>query len=222
MKKNIYLTLILLAFVSAGSLMAQRPGSAFKGTINYKITTPDAKSDDQQTGTPQAMKVLLNGNKARIELMMGTISQIVLLDADAQTTMLLLDLMGQKVAMKPKGAEGRPAGKEPIVETKPETKEIAGYLCKKAEIHYGDERSKANPIIVYYTDQIGNNKIFYDNEYRNLPGIPMEFNYKMQGMNMYMIATSVEKGKVSNRDFEVPSEYKETTPEELRQMFGGN
>ena len=144
--------------------MAQRPGSAFKGTINYKITIPDAKTDDQQTGTPQAMKVLLNGNKARIELMMVPISQIVLLDDDAHTTKLLLYLMGQKVAMNPKSAEGRPAGKEPIVETKPETKEIAGYLCKKAEIHYGDERSKENPIIVYYTEEIGNNKIFYDNE----------------------------------------------------------
>jgi hypothetical protein len=47
------------------------------------------------------------------------------------------------------------------------------------------------------------------------------FYYKMQGMSMLLTATTVEKGKVSNRDFEVPSDYKEMTPEELRQMFGG-
>jgi hypothetical protein len=50
----------------------------------------------------------------------------------------------------------------------------------------------------------------------------MEFNFKMQGMSMQLVASSVEKGKVSNKDFEIPSDYKETTPEELRQMFGGN
>jgi hypothetical protein len=215
--KKILLSLAMVTIIGLVSISAQK-GSAFKGTINYKVSTPEA---NVQGAVPQDIKVILSGNKARIEMTMAAINQIIILDSDAQTTVALLDVMGQKIALKPKRSAER-LNREPIVEVTTETKEIAGYLCKKANIHYGDEQSKANPTVVYFTDQIGNNKIFYDNEYRTLPGIPMEFNFKMQGMSMQLVASSVEKGKVSNKDFEIPSDYKETTPEELRQMFGGN
>lgn len=39
---------------------------------------------------------------------------------------------------------------------------------------------------------------------------------------MYLTAISVEKGKVSNKDFDVPSGYTEMTPDQLRQLFGGH
>lgn len=223
MKKSFFKTTIaLVVFATAISVSAQKPGTPFKGVINYKVTYPDAKMEaSQQAMLPQSMKVSLNGNKARIDINMPSMSQVILMDADLQTTKILLDLMGQKIYMKPNKSAASAGGKEPVVNILPETREIAGYVCKKAEIHFGDEKSKASPIIVYYTEAIGNNKIFYDNEYKTLPGIPMEFQYKMQGMNMLLTASSIEKGKVSNKEFEVPSEYKEMTPEQLREMFGG-
>lgn len=210
-----------ILMVTGFSGIAQKPGSPFKGVINYKISYPEAKMDASQAAMmPQNMKVSLNGNKSKVEINMASMSQIILMDADAKTTTVLIDMMGQKVALKPKDKSGNNA-KVPVVNVTSETKEIAGFVCKKAEIHFGDEKSMASPMIVYFTEAIGDNKIFYDNEYSTLPGIPMEFQYKMQGMNMFLTANSVEKGKVSNRDFEVPSDYKEMTPEELRQMFGG-
>ncbi|MBK6962960.1 MAG: hypothetical protein IPH20_03240 [Bacteroidales bacterium] len=224
MKKSLTYTMVLLIFTFAANLTgySQKAGSPFKGVINYKITYPEAKMEaSQMAQMPQSAKVTLNGNKTRIDMNMPSMSQVVLLDADLLTTIFLVDMMGQKVALKPNKKNGPAAGKEPVIVITPETKEIAGFVCKKAEINFGDEKSKGSPIIVYYTEAIGNNKIFYDNEYRTLPGIPMEFYYKMQGMSMLLTATTVEKGKVSNRDFEVPSDYKEMTPEELRQMFGG-
>ena len=224
MKKNLIYTMVMLAITIAANFTgyAQKPGSPFKGVINYKITYPEAKMEaSQMAQMPQSAKVTLNGNKARIDMSMPSMSQVVLLDADLQTTTLLIDMMGQKVALKPNKKNAGANAKQPVVVITSETKEIAGFECKKAEINFGDEKSKSSPIFVYYTEAIGDNKIFYDNEYRTLPGIPLEFYYKMQGMSMLLTATTVEKGKVSNRDFEVPSEYKEMTPEELRQMFGG-
>ncbi|KAF0195831.1 MAG: hypothetical protein FD166_2797 [Bacteroidetes bacterium] len=223
MKKNLIASIFIITFAfTAGFTLAQKPGSPFKGVINYKVSYPDSKMEaSQQAMMPQTMKVSLSGNKTRIEMAMASMSQIILIDSDLKTTTVLLDMMGQKIAMKPNKKTDRPDAKEPVVKMTNETKEIAGYLCKKAEVSFGDEKSKGTPLIVYFTEAIGNNRIFYDNEYRTLPGIPMEFQYKMQGMNMLLTASSVEKGKVSNRDFEVSSEYKEMTPEQLREMFGG-
>lgn len=223
MKKNLIASLFILTIAfTAGISFAQKPGSPFKGVINYKVSYPDSKMEaNQQAMLPQSLKVSLYGNKAKIEVAMASLNQTILMDSDQKTTTVLLDMMGQKVAMKPNKKAERPDAKEPVVKILPETKEIAGFLCKKAEISFGDEKSKGTPLIVYFTEAIGNNKIFYENEYRTLQGIPMEFQYKMQGMSMLLTASSVEKGKVTNRDFEVPSDYKEMTPEQLREMFGG-
>jgi len=221
--KYLRLPFILLAIFSASiGAYSQKPGSPFKGVITYQIAYPEGKIDaSQQNSMPKTLKVSLNGNKSRIDMNMNALSQIVLMDAEAKTTTVLLDLMGTKVAMKPNKRTDLPA-KEPVIKIIPgDVKEIAGFACKKAEIQVGGEKSTQAPTIVYFTDAIGNNQIFYDNEFAGLQGIPMEFDYKMQGMNLHLVAISVEKTRISNREFEVPSDYKEVTPEELRQMFGG-
>ncbi len=214
--------LILMAVTFSMAANAQAKGDSFKGKITYKITYPESNLDASQlSAMPQFMVLTLSGNKSKAEMSMAQMDQTLLLDSDAKTTVILVNINGQKVAIKPKKAGDRPLGKEPIVDPAGETKEIAGYVCKKANIHFGDEKSKADPIGVYYSDELGNNKIFFDNEYRNLVGIPLEFKYKMQGMNMLLTATKVEPGRVKDREFDIPSDYKESTPEELRRMFGG-
>lgn len=216
---TIFLTLALIFSVVESK--AQSKGQEFKGTITYQITYPDMNIDAAQMKTmPQTMVLKVNGSRSRADITMSGIDQIMLMDSEAKTTTILLTLNGEKLALKPNKTKG-PSGKEPIVEPANESKDIAGFVCKKANIHFGDDRTKANPIEVYYSEEVGSNKLFYDNEYRNLNGIPLQFRYKMQGMNMLLTAVKVEKGKVSNKEFEVPSGYKETTPEQLRQMFGG-
>jgi len=224
LKKSLFIAFIFITLTIGTSLSAysQKAGTSFKGIINYKITYPDSKpGNTQQAMLPQAMKMSLDGNLARIDMNMAAVSQVILLDSDQKTTTILLNLMGQKIAVKPDKLAELAAGNEPLVNITSETKEIAGLICKKAEIHFGDEKSMSSPVVVYFTEELGNNKVFYDNEFRTLPGIPMEFRYKMQGMSMLMIAGSVEKGKVSKNDFKVPEGYKEMTPDELIQMFGG-
>lgn len=224
MKKKLFLACIFItvSFVTVTDVYSQKAGATFKGIINYKITYPESKMEATQLAMlPQAMKLSLDGNKARIDMNMASVSQVILLDSDQKTTTILLDLMGLKIAVKPDKLTDLASDNEPVVNITSETKEIAGLICKKAEIHFGDDKSMGEPVTVYFTDALGNNQVFYDNEYRTLPGIPMEFSYKMQGMSMLMIAASIEKGKVSKNDFKIPEDYKEMTPEELRQMFGG-
>lgn len=214
--------ILLFAVTLAVSVNAQSKGDAFKGKITYKITYPESNLDAAQlSALPQYMILTLSGNKSKAEMNMGQMEQVLLIDSETKSTTILIEINGQKLAINPKKGTDRPLGKEPIVEPDGETKEIAGYVCKKANIHFGDEKSKAAPSVVYYSEELGNNQIFYDNEYRNLKGIPLEFKYKMQGMSMLLTASKIEPGKVKDKEFNIPSDYKETSPQDLMKMFGG-
>ncbi len=197
-------------------------GGTFKGIIIYDVTYPGMNIEPaQMANLPQKVIMTTNGELVKFDVAMTSMNQSMIIDPGAKTTTVLLEMMGKKVMLKPqKGTP--PAGKEPEVKVTPETKEIAGYKCQRAEISFGDEKSKADPIVVYFSEELGSNKLFYDNEYRTLPGIPLEFTFKMQGRNMHMVAKSIEKTRVSSKDLSVPSGYEEMTPEQLRQMFGGN
>ena len=221
MTKNI-LTFMALFSAIMFSPPAEAQKGAFKGIITYDVTYPGMNVEPSQMAMlPQKVTLTTNGEKAKFDVAMTSMNQTMIIDPEAKTTTLLLEMMGNKVMMKP-NKQDIPKGKEPIVTITTETKQIAGYTCKKAEISFGDEKSKSDPIIVYFSEELGTNKLFYDNEYRTLPGIPLEFTYKMQGRNMHMVAKTIEKTRVTSKDMEVPSGFKEMTPEQLRQMFGGN
>ncbi len=212
---------VITAIMLSTPVDAQK-GGTFKGIITYDVTYPGMNIEpSQMANLPQKVILTTNGELVKFDIAMTSMNQSMIINPEAKTTTLLLEMMGNKVMLKPKKGDV-PAGKEPEVKITPETKEIAGYLCKRAEISFGDEKSKADPVVVFFSEELGSNKLFYDNEYRTLPGIPLEFTYKMQGRNMHMVAKTVEKTRVSSKDLAVPSEYQEMTPEQLRQMFGGN
>lgn len=222
MLKKIFTLLVLFPAIMLINPASAQKGGTFKGIITYEVTYPGMNIEPSQMAhLPQTVILTTNGEKAKFDVAMTSMNQSMIIDPEAKTTTLLLEMMGNKVMLNPKKGDAS-VGKEPVVNITTETKEIAGYPCKKAEISFGDEKSKADPIIVYFSEDLGSNKLFYDNEYRTLPGIPLEFTYTMQGRSMHMVAKTIEKTRVSSKDLSVPAGYEEMTPEQLRQMFGGN
>jgi GLPGLI family protein len=98
-----------------------------------------------------------------------------------------------------------------------ETKEIAGFKCRKAIASQKD----GGDIIIYCTnDIIAKNQGFAD-QYKGIEGFPMEYQMTQNGMNMKFVAKSVSKEKVDASKFTIPKDYKITTKEEIAKMFGG-
>ncbi|GAB1403098.1 MAG: hypothetical protein PHX54_02905 [Lentimicrobiaceae bacterium] len=220
-KKRISMMALLAVLAISLPSMAQKSGT-FKGIIVYDVTYPGISPESSQMDNlPKTVTMTTNGDIVKFDVPMPSMSQSMIINPESKTTTILMEMMGNKVMLKPKKGE-TPSGKEPQVKVIPETKEIAGYQCKKAEISFGDEKSNSEPIVVYFSDELGNNKLFFDNEYRTLPGIPLEFTYKLQGRQMHMIARTIEKTRISSKDLAVPPGYQEMTPDQLRQMFGGN
>ena len=136
----------------------------------------------------------------------------------------MIDMMGQKYAIKQTTADiEKEMAKEavPTVELSPETRAIAGYTCKKAVVTVNNDGVKTI-YEVYYTDELGSKIVNFDNPlYKDINGVLLEFRVINHDVTMKFTATSVEKKSMSAKDFDIPSDYKLTTQEELKSKFGG-
>ena len=224
MKKILFAFSFVLSVVLVSSFNAAA-GSPFEGVITYKITYPDNKlSESQMAMYPKVATASIKGSKSRTDLQMSGMTTVYITDYMAKTKVALINMMGQKYAIKQTAAEiEKELEKEviPTIQLTSETKLIAGYTCKKAVITVADGQSKGI-YEVYYTNELGSKMVNFDNPlYKEIDGTLMEFSMKAQMGSMKFTATSVEKKNLSAKDFEVPSDYTLTTLEELKSKFGG-
>jgi predicted transcriptional regulator len=197
----------------------------FEGVITYKITYPDSKFTESQLAMfPKLMTVLVKGAKSKTEMSTGMGNQTEINDYTDKTKIALLDMMGQKYAIKETAAEiQKDMEKEPAakVEITNETKTIAGYLCKKAMVT-SEQDGEKTVYEVWFTNEIGSKDANFDNPlYKDIDGVLMEFLMKTPQITMKFTVSSVEKKSVSAKEFEIPADYKLTTKEELKSKFGG-
>lgn len=220
------LSIILLAcfalILNAGNSTAGKP---FEGVITYKITYPDSKYTENQLAMfPKVVTVTVKGTKARTEYQTNMGSQVEISDYAEKSKIALINMMGQKYAIKQSAAEiEKENAKEPksSVAFSNETRTIAGYLCKKAIVTQDDAGVKTT-FEVYYSSELGSKLANFDNPlYKDIDGALLEFSMKTPQISMKFTATTIEKKSVSNKEFEIPAEYTLTTKEELRSKFGG-
>lgn len=200
----------------------------FSGTIVYNITYPEGSVDPQMAAMmPKTMKIKIRDVNSRMEMNMGMGSTITLFNSETKTGATLMDMMGQKMAMKitPEDIEKEIAENPQIaVVNVDETKEIAGYECKKAIIKIKEKDSdKETELVVYYTDELGSGGLNYNNPmFKDIQGVMLEYTVKESRIEMTFTAISVEKGKIAESEFEIPEGYNLMTQEEFKSMFGGH
>jgi len=214
MKIN-YLFATLFLFMSF-TLFAQKP---FEGKIVYKIDYPALP--DEMKGMegmlPKETIVYTKGTKSRTETASLMGNQVVISDAKKDYGVVLMDMIGQKMAIEPTAEEMKDAkdrNDKMTVKYLNETKTVAGIKCKKAIISAADEEF---PLEVYYTEEYSN---YNANDMKQLKGMPLEYSIKANGLEMRMVAQSVTAEKVADSQFEIPADYQKMTSKELEQMFG--
>ena len=224
MKKTILKSTFTFAliFLFSAILFAGKP---FDGVITYKISYPDSKFSEAQLNMfPKVMTVTIKGSKARTEMNIAGGTEIEIVDYATKSKVTLINMMGQKYAIKQTQEEitkenaAEPKGTVNITN---ETKNIAGYTCKKATVTTNEDGVKTE-FEVWFTDELGGKDANFDNPvYKDIPGVMLEFVIKTPQANMKLSATSIEKKSVSGKDFEIPPDYTLTTQEELKSKFGG-
>lgn len=207
-------TAIFFAFAFTGA------SAVFEGKITYEVNV------EGENMPPEAMAmfagsestIYIKGSKSRSDMTMGFQSTTTISDAKTGTSVSLLEMMGNKYKIK---SEPEKDEKTPDVTMKylDETKEIAGYKCKKAEMTYKSETGEQAVSAIWYTEEIsnylGNDK--RSSRFKGIKGMPLEYEMSMErGMKMKMTAKTVSKESVPDSKFEVPAGYKEVTVEEMQ------
>lgn len=220
MKKTLF---FIAAALCLNSAIAQK--GSFEGKVVYELSFPGMELDANTAAMmPKESSFFIKDTKSRMEMSMGMgMSTVTLSDSKDKSTTLLYDMMGNKMAIKMTEEEMKKKNaseKTPTVKQLPETKEIAGYKCKKAEISLNDAENTVTT--VYYCPELSSkNLVFGQDHLKGIDGFPMEFETKQQGMTMRFAAKQVTKEAVADSKFTVPSDYKPMTMDEFSKMMSG-
>ncbi len=205
--------------------VSKKSNSDFEGVIVYEISFPNLQLDERTKALmPKEMKLYIKGNQQRLEMAQTTsVKSVTITDSQTQTSTILMDMMGKKLAMKvgKEDVEKELAKtKMPKIEYGDATKMIAGYACKKADMIYEDGKKST----IYFTDQIQmeNYNVNWNYQLPQLKGFPLEFEMDQKGTKMKMSAVKVSKELVPITLFMVPEGYQEVTREQLQGAFGGD
>lgn len=195
-----------------------------EGHVSYNVEFSSKQPEMQMSiGMLQGSKLEMyfTEGKSRTEMKIGTMMQTTTVVDGKKKEMLVLmsGIMGKK-AMTQALKKPEETAEKPKVELVDETKEIAGYACKKAIV--SDETG--NSYTFWYTDKIkatGEGQKYFDG--KGLPGFPLQMEISQQGMDIKMTATAYEKlpKKHAFFDLSIPEGYQKMTQEEMEKMMRG-
>jgi len=221
--KKLFLFSVLSILVLSLTAQKGKNNSGFEGTITYSVTTEGEFDVNTKAQLPTEVVWTFKGPKSSMLMKTGFGNITILANADSKEQVVLYDMMGQKMAIKSTKEETEKALAE-IPETKvietTETKKILNYNCKKVQI----SDDKNNVMDVYITDEIQVPNANWNTQYKNVKGLMLEYSQKGNpdsDAKMIFTAKEIKKSKVKDVVFEIPSDYKQMSMTEFKQMFGG-
>ena len=198
----------------------------FEGIVTYGI------SFENSGLPPEALQMLkgaesiiyIKGDKRRIDMNTAMQSTISIVDSKTKTVLTTMDIMGQKYLLKTTEADlkkEKETAPTTTIKYIDETKEIAGYKCKKAEVTSKTKEGKEETVVIYYTEEIPASDV--KSTFEGLKGTPLEYTITQGGVKMTFTTKTISKESVPDSKFELAKDgYKETTLEELqKEMMGG-
>jgi hypothetical protein len=224
MKKIIHITL-LLTVVSGLLFSFSAQQKIQEGLIEFDITFLDLSPEMKQAEAmlPKKVSMYFKNENSRTEMPSGMGNTITINNSQKKEFYLLMDMMGQKTAIKQTEAEMKKQQeksniKDIKVEEINETKIIAGYKCKKAKLTYV-LNGKTETVECFYTPDLpllaqGNTAPGFD----KIKGLMMEYSMNMGGIKAKIVATKVSAQKVNDTFFDIPSNYTLRTMQELESM----
>lgn len=224
MKTTLKFFILCAGLLLTASSLVKAGGDGFEGVIKYAIEVEGEELDAAtKAQMPSEMVMYYKESLIRMEQVSPMYSIASVSNVADGSVIILMDMMGQKFAVKQSAEDVEKAKEDVGDEEKPEinfldeTKEIAGYTCKKAEVIQNGETME-----VYYTNEISVPKNENaQNSIEGIDGMLMEFTIVQQGFSMTMTVKEVKKTKVKKTMFTIPPDYEVKTMEEFQTMFGG-
>lgn len=202
--------IILLPFFSS----AQKRVGDFTLLYNSAITN----TRDSSRKISSTTGFFVKGNLCRSEVSSNMFSSVTIYDSKTGSGVLLKEVNGQKLLIRMNEENWNQKNRRYInlnfTKTN-ETKTIAGYFCSQAKASTPD----GFEITAFYTrDLIPENK-FYDPPFKNLDGLPLEYELTKGDLHIKYTLASINLNPVPASKFDIPtSGYRELTYEESLKM----
>jgi GLPGLI family protein len=217
--KNILV--LIISFCAGLSLTAQKRISELTLVYDAKVTTGNAEPKMADAFDGATTTIYLKGNLSRSELVSALFSSTTVHDSKTGTAVVLREVSGQKllIRMSSKDWQEKNARYAGITfKNTGETRDIAGYKCLKAEATMSD----GSKFIVYYTPDIIPENKEYDYHFRNLNGLPLEYELTQRNLTIRYTVSKINLNPVPAAKFDIPtSGYREMTFEESKKIRSG-
>ena len=201
--KNLKTGFIIAFFLSVITAKAQKVIS--EGTLIYNISIQTGSSEpkmaDMLDGATTA--IYIKGNQSRSELVSGLGSEVTIYDSKKGTGVILKDYSGQKlmITLTKDDWNKKNSKYEGITfATTNETLNIAGYNCKKAIAKLKDGSS----FVVYYTPEVEVADKDYDYQFKNLPGLALQYEWQSGEMRFKYTLSKINFDVVPASKFDIP------------------
>jgi len=213
MKKLIPVVSVVAFLINFQQAVAQEKIKEGKVIFEISISNEEEMNDQMLAMMPKEMVVYFKNDKSRGEMEMMGGKIITITDGKEGESISCMDLMGKKQAIKTTKEDA-----EMEKAKMGETKEIAGYKCKKSTVIFKDSE-KSGPIDIWYTNDLEvSNSAKYS--WKGIDGYMLEFSVDQKGMGMKFTCTEVKKQEVKDNMFEVPEGYTVITQQEMMNQYG--
>ena len=192
------------------------------GDLSLVYNSVISNSQDTNRKISSITSYFLKGNLSRSDINSSQFSSVTIYDSKTGSGVILKEVNGQKLLIRLneenwEQKNSRFTGLN-FIKTN-ETKTIAGYSCGQAKA----SSPGGFEITVYYTrDLIPENKA-YDPQFRNLDGLPLEYELQKGNLHIKYTLVSVNLNPVPASKFDIPtSGYRELTYDESLKLKMGN
>jgi GLPGLI family protein len=194
-----------------------------EGTIVYDIAvqtgSKEPKMADALDGATTTIYV--KNSQSRTDFVNALGSESTIHDAKLGNAVILKEYSGQKLMItltKEDWAAKNKKYENLRFDLGNEEKTIAGYKCKKATATVD-----GNSFVVYYNTEIAIANKEYDNTFKNLPGLAMEYEYQVGKLKLNFTVSKIGFEPVLAAKFDIPKAgYRVMTYQENQQMKKGN
>lgn len=193
-----------------------------EGSIVYDITVQTGSDQPQMADALDGATttIYVKNNQSRTDFVNALGSESTLHDAKTGNAVILKEYSGQKLMItltKDDWAAKNKKYENVQFTLLNEEKTIAGYTCKKATATVD-----GNSFVVYYNTEVSIANKEYDNTFKNLPGLAMEYEYQMGKLKLKFTASKISFESVLSAKFDVPkSGYRVMTYAQNQQMKKG-
>jgi len=202
MKQKILLLLIPM-FLSAVFCFAQKTIS--EGTIVYTISIQTGNSKPQMADALDGATttVYLKGGLSRTDMVSSLGNESTIYNSETGEAVILKEYSSQKlmITLTKENWIAKNKNYQGVTFTiGTDTKIIAGYNCKKATAKLED----GSTIIVYYTPDLTVINKEYDQTFKNLPGLAMQYEFQSGSLKFKYVVTRLDFSPVPIAKFDFP------------------